>query len=196
MSNHKGKQDYTKEQELEIKRKLRYDAETGEFTWKKVEPVRVGDKLYNTKFAGKTAGKIVPQDIKLKAGYVEIHVAGSMLRGHRLAWWFHYGEWPTGELNHINHNRSDNRITNLELVDRNTQNKSASLRKDNTSRICGVRLDGGGKWVADIQANKKRYRLGTFDNLFDAVCARRSAELKFGFSATHGRKHNQYVSVE
>ncbi|MBL7599406.1 HNH endonuclease, partial [Escherichia coli] len=27
---------------------------------------------------------------------------------HRLAWWWVYGEWPTGEIDHINHDRSDN----------------------------------------------------------------------------------------
>jgi len=196
MSNHKGKQDYTKEDEAEIKRKLRYDADTGDFIWKEVVPIRAGDKAYNTKFAGKVAGKVVPNSDKYLAGYVSIHISSLMIKAHRLAWWFHYGEWPNGEINHINHIRGDNRISNLEIVDRGVQNKSASLRKDNTSGVCGVRLQGDGKWVAVINADKKRYTLGTFDNLFDAVCARRSAEIRFGFSPSHGKKHNQYVSVE
>lgn len=35
---------------------------------------------------------------------------------HRLAWFLHYGQWPEGNLDHINRDKTDNRITNLRVV--------------------------------------------------------------------------------
>lgn len=49
------------------------------------------------------------------------------------------------------------------------------IRKDNTSGFNGVRR-ANGKWGASITFQKKSYWLGTFDNIDDAVAARKEAE--------------------
>jgi hypothetical protein len=46
------------------------------------------------------------------------------------------------------------------------------------SVIPGVRLSSKRKWLAQICVNYKTSTLGYFDNIFDAVCARKSAELE------------------
>lgn len=46
---------------------------------------------------------------------------------HRLAWFLHYGSWPEGELDHIDRNKHNNRVTNLRIsshVD-NCKNRSS-----------------------------------------------------------------------
>ncbi len=51
-------------------------------------------------------------------------------------------------------------------------------RKDNSSGYTGVRKSGN-KWVAVITFKKKLHYLGTFDNIEDAIAARKEAENKF-----------------
>lgn len=192
MSNHKGVQKYSKVVEDEIHRKLDYDPITGNLRWKKIEVLRNGDNMYNTKFAGKIAGTI--KTSKNVEGYNYIHIAGKILRAHRIAWFLYYGQWPTGEINHINHIRGDNRIMNLEVVTREQQTKNASMRRDNNTGITGVSLRKwkNVRWIAQINVDKKGVWLGSYTTLFEAACARRSAEIKYGFSKTHGRNLNIY----
>lgn len=48
-----------------------------------------------------------------KQGYIQITVARRQLKAHRVAWFLYYGAWPKGQIDHINKNKGDNRITNL-----------------------------------------------------------------------------------
>lgn len=47
-----------------------------------------------------------------------------------------------------------------------------------TESVAGVRKTPSGKWHARIAKHYKKHLLGTFDSFFDAVAARKSAELK------------------
>ena len=56
----------------------------------------------------------------------------------------------------------------------------SKLRADNTSGIKGVSWrKESKKWVAQITFKKKRYNLGSYDNIEDAMIARKNAEEKF-----------------
>jgi len=84
------------------------------------------------------------------------------------------------EVDHINKNRVDNRKSNLRVVTRQQNMYNKSKYKTNTSGYAGIkwnkRLD---KWQAQITHNKKRIHLGVFDDLQEAIKARRIAEDKF-----------------
>lgn len=43
------------------------------------------------------------------------------------------------------------------------------------------------RWVAYIKLKGKEKHLGYFCHFFDAVCARKSAEDRYGFHTNHGR---------
>lgn len=107
---------------------------------------------------------------------------------HRVAWLFFYGEWPNGQIDHINHNKKDNRILNLRCVSNMDNHRNMPIQKNNTSGIVGVHfIEHKLRWVSYIKVNAKRIHLGTFDNLFDACCVRRSKEFKLGFHINHGK---------
>ena len=142
---------------------LHYEPETGIFTWKVRTStcVKVGDA------AGCPGG----------GGYLLISVQSRLYRAHRLAWLYVYGEWPKDQLDHINRNRSDNRISNLRDVSTKQNQQNAGKRSDNTSGHAGVswykRIS---KWQAKITHNQKDVHLGYFATIEAAIAARKAAE--------------------
>ena len=129
-----------------MKRVLRYDPDTGEF-W------RTADAPANV------AGK--PANAKDRLGYVCFRVNGKMYKAHRLAWAFVHGEFPDGDIDHINGNPSDNRICNLRLASHslNLQNQRRA-KSNNSTGLLGVCPNGSG-WRAEIRVNGKKVNLGT-----------------------------------
>lgn len=142
---------------------LHYDPATGVFTWK----VRTSTRVKVGNLAG------CPNN----EGYLQIRLHSRLHKAHRLAWLYMYGEWPEDQIDHINRNRSDNRISNLRDVSHKQNNQNKSKAGNNTSGHQGVyryKLDS--KWVARIKHNQKNISLGYFTNLEDAISARKAAE--------------------
>jgi DNA-directed RNA polymerase subunit L len=77
---------------------------------------------------------------------------------------------PKEMIDHINHNKLDNRKINLRLCN-SAQNNMNKKKLKGTSKYKGVRLYSNGKWRAQIQFNKKFYSLGYYFNEIDAALA-------------------------
>jgi hypothetical protein len=71
-------------------------------------------------------------------GYVCIRVCKVFLYAHRLAWWFHYGQFPKDQVDHINGNRADNRIINLREAAHAHNRMNMRPTSRNTSGVKGV----------------------------------------------------------
>ena len=165
---------------------LEYDQQTGALTWLRRPREHFATaqawKNFNTRFAGVGAGS--PNN----EGYVHIKISGRLHKAHRLAWLITHREWPYGQIDHINHNRSDNRLDNLRVVTNQQNTYNQKKRKTNASGFTGVgwhkRIC---KWQAQIQADGKKVCLGYFENIEAAVAARKAAEENFGFHPNHGQ---------
>lgn len=99
------------------------------------------------------------------SGYVQINLKPyGPIKGHRLAWLIHYGEWPKGHIDHINGIRDDNRICNLRVVTNkiNCQNKRKPLPSNKVGML-GVTKQGR-RYVANVMLNRKQHYLGSFDS--------------------------------
>ncbi len=109
---------------------------------------------------------------------------------HRVLWEKANGPIPTGlEIDHINGDREDNRLDNLRLVTRQENTKNVRLRDSNTCGVTGVGwFTRRSKWRSRIESDGKAIHLGYFDDWFDAVCARMSANNRYGFHPNHGRR--------
>lgn len=51
-------------------------------------------------------------------GHIELGFDKKTYMAHHIVWIFHYGTMPTQEIMHINGNKSDNRIENLQVFQR------------------------------------------------------------------------------
>lgn len=160
--------------QAELKEILDYNQETGEFKWRK--------ELGKRAMKGSTAGWVMPQ------GYLRVGIMGTQYLMHRLAWVYVHGELQeTSQIDHINHNKSDNRISNLRCVTHSGNQKNAGIRKDNKSGVVGVHWTSGiKKWTAAICSDGKIKHLGNFTNKDDAIKARKDAEKSSDFTVITG----------
>ena len=128
---------------------LAYDHSTGLFTW-----ITSPAKRFPV---GTQAGSVN------SAGYIAICCLGQLYLAHRLAWLFTYGKWPTGDIDHINGNRSDNHIANLRDVTRSVnQQNLKNARSDNQTGFLGVKRARNGSYEARINLGGCYVHIGTF----------------------------------
>lgn len=120
-------------------------------------------------------------------GYLVAIIDGKTYKQHRLVWLYFNGSLPDGQIDHINQNKTDNRISNLRVVTNleNCRNKGKS--KANTSGVTGVYLDKRtNRWRAIICIEGKNKNLGFYASKKEAAIARKEAEAKYGFHENHG----------
>lgn len=141
---------------------LSYNPDTGIFTW-------LVDRTTQTR-AGDVAGSVKHD------GYIAIGLHRKHYKAHRLAWLFTYGVWPTHQIDHINGNKSDNRITNLREATAAENHQNRKKPRTNTSGYIGVYKDVSGKWAARIRINPNRIFLGLFDTPEKAAEAYKNAK--------------------
>jgi hypothetical protein len=113
-------------------------------------------------------------------GYTVIRVARVLYGAHRLAWLYHYGEWPK-VIDHINGDRSDNRIANLRNVTQ-TENMQNLKRAPITSKsgLLGAHRSGRSRrWTARIRINGVVTKLGLFSTAEEANAAYMAAKREF-----------------
>jgi hypothetical protein len=165
-----------------IRRRLRYSPTSGKLFWNRIEEKTREDKIHNSRNAGTEAGCR-----KCPDGYYRVRVAGKLYLSHRLAWLLHTGDWPRDFIDHINHERADNRSQNLRDVTRSVQNRNTCRRNNNTSGTTGVSKHSSGVgWCAEIKENGVRLYLGYFKVKSEAVKARKVAQESMDFSDSHG----------
>lgn len=160
------------------------DFDRGLLTWKvrpkEHFPDERAQKIWNTRFSGTTPTCTAH-------GYVCLALDYRSNKAHRIIWAMAHGRWPN-EIDHINGEKADNRLTNLREVTHQENQCNRKTDKDNKSGVMGVGWHKvRAKWRADIKVNGKHFHLGYFDNISDAVLARIEGENRYGFHPNHGR---------
>lgn len=131
---------------------LNYDTATGIFTWRMKRRGRAK--------VGAVAGTPHPK------GYIRISVDHVDYLAHRLAWIFVHG--PIDDslvIDHINGNRSDNRIQNLRVVTgmQNANNQQTRLAGERKAMLGASFHKPSGKWISRVKISGKDKYLGLFD---------------------------------
>lgn len=140
----------------QIRETLRYDPDTGEFSWRGYrgrEGIKCGGRKLNGRF--------------------RVMINGKRYEGGQLAWLLYYGEWPNTLIDHKDRNPGNNCIWNLRKATYSLNAFNVGLRAGNKSGYNGVFFRESTKnWCVTIG---NRY-LGNFDTLEEAVTARKEAE--------------------
>lgn len=156
-----------------LKEVLRYEPESGNFFW---------IEKYSQRKIGVQAGWTGSY------GYRRIALSGTDYQAHRLAWLYVYGKPPNGQIDHINHDTSDNRISNLRDVSPKNNQRNRTIGRNNSSGVIGVCWrKSRNKWRALVMVDREQICLGHFEDFFEACCARMSANMKYNFHENHGR---------
>lgn len=167
---------------------LRYDFETGRLVWlRRPREMFRSDaecKRWNSRYAETAAFASVNGK-----GYFAGQIARRTYKAHRVIWAIVTGAWPTGQIDHVNGCRTDNRISNLRVVSHRENLMNQCIPSNNTSGVMGVRQTRpGGKWEAYITSNRRKVFLGLFERMDDAIAARAVALERLGYHPNHGRE--------
>ena len=136
---------------------LCYDRETGEFSWK---IARKGASK------GRQAGTING------LGYRQIMMDGITYLAHRIAWLIATGRHPVDQIDHINGEKSDNRIANLREASCSENLRNIKISAVNTSGMKGVSLEKSrGRFQGQVRLNGVRHRTARFHTAEEANTA-------------------------
>ena len=134
---------------------LHYNPEDGLFTWVKPTHARI------------KPGTLAAPSLYL--GYRRIKIDRRYFHAHRLAFLYMHGEWPKGDVDHINGVRDDNRWANLRDVPRhmNLQNRTRA-NSTSISGLLGVGSYKNGTYLSQIKARGVTHYLGIFKTAEEA----------------------------
>lgn len=163
-----------------LRENVAYEPETGAFLWKK-------------RRMGRTLGKVLGTTVW--PGYVVIKVDQVVYYAHRLAWLYVHGEWPHGQIDHIDGDKANNAIANLRDAT-SSQNAAGRRSKRTIAPSRGVMPHGAG-FVARIHHKGVRHYLGYFSTL-EAAKAAYEAKAKeihgeFAHAERPEERHDGYV---
>lgn len=120
--------------------------------------------------------------------YTRTMLGGRYIFVHVVAFVCMTGEYPSGDVDHINGNGQDNRWINLRDVSHSVNGRNQKMNRRNRSGVMGVIFHKASqKWLARIALNGVEQHLGVFENKAQAISARKSAEQLYGYHPNHGR---------
>lgn len=146
---------------------LHYDPETGVFTRLKT---------------GKPTGRVS------WCGYIEFDIWTHQYKAHRVAWLYMTGRWPTGNVDHKDGDRQNNRFSNLREATPTQNTFNAAPRTAKKSSLPrGVRqCHRSVSYQAEISKQGKKVYLGRYETPEEASeVYQLAAELLHGEFAYH-----------
>ncbi len=154
-----------------LRKLLRYEPETGKLFWlpRDREFFQTSNqfKIWNIRFANKEALTAITAN-----AYKGGHILNRKYLAHRVIWAIQIGSWPNENIDHINHDKIDNRWSNIRAATKSQNNANKPSRPNSTSKYMGVCWYAKSKkWRAQIRKNNQKNYLGSYDCEIDAAKA-------------------------
>jgi len=159
------------------------DPDSGKFYWKprnrNLFKSEIAFKQWNSKYAEKEALT------SLNKGYLRSQIDNKHHYAHRVMWIMNKREVPIF-VDHKNGITIDNKLENLRNVTPLVNSKNRKIPKNNYSGYMGISKYKD-RWRARIKVDGKDIHIGFFDDIDEAIKARKEAEEQYGFYENHGR---------
>ena len=140
---------------------------------------------WNSRHAGKIAGSLSISPAG--KSYLTVCVNGNSYMLHCLIWVYMTGKERNGDIDHEDGSGINNKWDNLRETTRAGNMRNIRRSKANSSGCTGVYWSkAANKWQSYINLGERSKYLGIFTDWFEAVCARKSADNKYGFHPNHG----------
>lgn len=154
---------------------LKYDPIAGTLTWcSKHHSKRV--------VVGSRAG-----NLHKASGYREITLFGHKYPEHVICWVIYHRRWPKGQIDHGDHVRDHNWISNLEDVTFLQNMRNRAQMSGTVSGMQGIWFNKRrNRWVAEITMGGKKVYQASFKYQTEALEARRLKLIELGFHENHG----------
>lgn len=168
-----------------LKECLHYDPETGIFTWLERPRIHFRSKRvhmwWNSRYSGTRANWVN------KDGYIQMRIQRKRWSAHTLAF-IYMGQEVPPRPDHINHVRTDNRWSNLRAACIQSNARNISRPRNTKGPMPGVSFRDGfwQTYIGNGNNPKEPKYLGHFRDMFEACCARKSAEARLGYHPNHG----------
>lgn len=146
-----------------VRERLAYDPDTGALTWLHNPSM---PSAWNGRWAGKQAGAVDG------TGTRKISIDAKAYLAHRIAWLHSYGSWPAEQIDHINRDRSDNRLINLRAATCAENLRNTQVRRDSSTGAKGVFVSGARYYARCRNADGKLVYLGTYPTIEAAKAVR------------------------
>jgi hypothetical protein len=162
---------------------LSYDEDSGRITYRTRFAYMFPDCVHGRqhscdKWNTRHDGKFADAEISNK-GYRRTTLWEERYSTHRLIWKMRHGVDPD-VIDHIDGDRTNNRIGNLRSVDLITNQRNRAIGKNNTAGVTGVHwCNTKSRWIASAKVGSKRIRKAC--RTFEEACAARA-----GIASEHG----------
>lgn len=156
-----------------LRQLLDYDPSTGVFHWRerplsmfRTTPKRTAEHsraIWNKRYAGKVISSVTAY------GYARIQIFQTYYFAHRIAWMLMKHQWPVNDIDHINGNRLDNRISNLRDATRAENLQNLKKSGIGASGYKGAHWNSERrKWKSSIKLHGVTHHLGYFSSKEEA----------------------------
>ncbi len=171
-----------------------FDIDNGELTQNRLKELFDYDSETGNLIRKYTMGGQKPgiADTMREDGYLRVSIFGKRYQSHRIVWLWNTGSFPKYEIDHINHDKADNRMENLRDVPTSENSKNMPsysnrelpmgvyLRKAGTNRLTRDRYE------AILSFENKRHHIGTYNTAHEANIAVTAVRTYLGFHDNHG----------
>ena len=170
----------------DVNQLLRYEPESGKLFWlnRPIEQFNTKRawKSWNARYSGIEAFRTIGS-----GGHFRGWIYNKQYLAHRVVWLMQTGDWPKADIDHIDGDPTNNRLSNLRDVSASVNLKNTGMHRNNTSGVTGVSWSSAHKkWVASLMVNGCVKILGRFDDIQAAAEARQKANREYGFTERHG----------
>ena len=152
--------------------------------WK---PISSSGRKRSSQYANKKCGCVSAM------GYIQVRMGVDKFMAHRIIWAMHYGYWPKNGIDHINGDKTDNRIDNMRETTQFENSKNAGKYPRTENWIATGVSRHKNKFKATAQVNKQKVHIGVYKCHTAAMIARKLFDINKGFTDRHGSQRKSGI---